>query len=35
MYKVNHLERNETEVDSLKKDNKECVKNSKLILDKQ
>ena len=30
--KINHLEKNKIDADSLKKDNKEFIKNNKLIL---
>ena len=33
--KINHLEKNKTDVDSLKEDQKEFIKNNKLILKTQ
>ena len=33
--KINHLEKNEVDADSLKKDHKELIKNKKLILKTQ
>ena len=33
--KINHLEKNEIDADSLKKDHKEFIKNNKLILKTQ
>ena len=33
--KINHLEKNKTDVDNLKEDHKEFIKNNKLILNTQ